>query len=474
MLFLFNYLKLGIWSTIYYFRPSDLVFNIIVNNIKHCGPIVIKFVQWVLPKIETIYGIQKNSIDNEWFIKLEEIYENCEYHSLEYTKRQYKIDFKKDFDEDYKEVKRVASGSIGQVYKIIDKKGNTFAMKVLHPYIDYQLYFFSLLFLIIRVIPPFNNYLNYYFPINLHSFIKDFQMQTNLINEANHNIHFTNVYRDNPYIIIPQLYKFSKEIIIMSYEEGERFDTMDLSDYMNYKTILLLKLFNKNNEAIHQFMHGDLHKGNWKVRINKIDVKLVIYDFGFCWSIPPLISKNLVKMNQVFMNILLEEKTNKCNIQNINNFAEIAKIFCGNKISLQTMKEEITNLIQNEKLLFSDPIFFLRLILNSTRRENVTIDSYILGCIILHCQSDQMYGIIMKDNLNDNKEYNERYVYFKYLDDLVNFCETKHIFTDYIIYLKKELEVEKKEKNIKRDGLFVYDKKLDTFPFLKELSIQDS
>ena len=299
-------------------------------------------------------------------------------------------------------------------------------------------------------------------------------MQTNLINEANHNIHFTNVYRDNPYIIIPQLYKFSKEIIIMSYEEGERFDTMDLSDYMNYKTVVLLKLFNKNNEAIHQFMHGDLHKGNWKVRINKSDVKLVIYDFGFCWSIPPLVSKNLVKMNQVFMNILLEEKTNKCNIQNINNFAEIAKIFCGNKVSLQTMKEEITNLIQNEKLLFSDPIFFLRLILNSTRRENVTIDSYILGCIILHCQSDQMYGIIMKDNLNDNKEYNERYVYFKYLDDLVNFCETKHIFTDYIIYLKKELEVEKKEKNIKRDGLFIYDKKLDKIPFLKELAIQDS
>ena len=474
MLFLFNYLKLGIWSTIYYFRPSDLVLNIIVNNIKQCGPIVVKFVQWVLPKIEKIYDIQKNSIDIEWFIKIEEVYENCDYHSLEYTKKKYKIDFKKDFDEDYKEVKRVASGSIGQVYKIIDKKGNTFAMKVLHPYIDYQLYFFSLLFLIIRIIPPFHNYLNYYFPINLHSFIKDFQMQTNLINEANHNIHFTNVYRDNSYIIIPRLYKFSKEIIIMSYEEGERFDTMNLSDYMNYKTVVLLKLFNKNNEAVHQFMHGDLHKGNWKVRINKSDVKLVIYDFGFCWNIPPLISKNLVKMNQVFMNILLEEKTNHCDIQNINNFAEIAQIFCGNKISLQTIKEEITHLIQNEKLLFSDPIFFLRLILNSTRRENVTIDSYILGCIILHCQSDQMYGIIMKDNLNDDKEYNERYVYFKYLDDLVNFCETKHIFTDYIIYLKKELEVEKKVKNIKRDGLFIYDKKLDTIPFLKELSIQDS
>ena len=260
----------------------------------------------------------------------------------------------------------------------------------------------------------------------------------------------------------------------MSYEEGERFDTMDLSDYMNYKTILLLKLFNKNNETIHQFMHGDLHKGNWKVRINQSDVKLVIYDFGFCWNIPQLISKNLVKMNQVFMNILLDEKTNQCNIQNINNFAEIAKIFCGNKISLQTMKKEVTHLIQTEKLLFSDPIFFIRLILNTTRKENVTIDSYILGCIIGHNQMDKMYDVIMKNNLNKNKEYNERYVYFKYLDDVINFCETKNIFKEYTTYLQKELDVEKKIKNIKREGLFVYDKKLDTIPFLKELSIQDS
>ena len=65
----FNYLKLGLWSMIYYFKPTDIVFDIIINNIKQSGPILIKLVQWVLPKIESIYDINN---DTEWFNKLED------------------------------------------------------------------------------------------------------------------------------------------------------------------------------------------------------------------------------------------------------------------------------------------------------------------------------------------------------------------------------------------------------------------
>ena len=466
----FNYLKLGLWSTIYYFKPTDIVFDIIINNIKQSGPILIKLVQWVLPKIESIYDINN---DTEWFNKLEEVYEDCSFHSLEYTKKEFKRSFNSDFDKYYEKVEPIASGSIGQVYKLTDKKGNIFAMKILHPNINTQIHFFSILFFIIKTIPPLRNWLNYYFPVDLHSFINDFKMQTNLINEVNHNIHFTNVYKDNPYIIIPQIYKFSNDIIIMSYEEGDRFNKNELSDYLTYKTISLLKLFNKNNETIYRFMHGDLHKGNWKIRVNKSDVKLVFYDFGFCWEIPEIISSNLVKMNQVFMDLIIEEKVKNKNKDNIDEFAEIAAIFCGERIPVEIMKEEIINLVEKENMKISDPVFFIRLILNSTRRKNITIDSYVLGCIIGHNQMDKLYDIIINDKFIDNRKYNERYMYFKYFGDLINFCETNDIFLDYIEYLKRELKKEKERRNITVDRLFVYNEKLDNNEKLKRLCIQE-
>ena len=150
MMFLFNYLKLGLWSTIYYYRQSDIVFDIILNTIKKSGPIIIKFIQWTLPKIESIYNIDKLSKENEWFYKLEELYEDCDFHSIQYTKNTYQQVFNEDFDKEYKSIEEVASGSIGQVYKITDKNDSIFAMKILHPNVSSEIQFYKTLFTIIN------------------------------------------------------------------------------------------------------------------------------------------------------------------------------------------------------------------------------------------------------------------------------------------------------------------------------------
>ena len=93
--FLFNYLKLGAWCSIYYYQEqkSDIIFDIIVQNIKNSGCIAVKFVQWLLPKIEYIYMIDRSDGNNTWFHELESIYENCNYHSIEYTKKIYQGSF---------------------------------------------------------------------------------------------------------------------------------------------------------------------------------------------------------------------------------------------------------------------------------------------------------------------------------------------------------------------------------------------
>ena len=142
MIFLFTYLKIGIWSSIYYFRPSNIIFDIIINNIKKSGPVLIKLIQWTLPKIEFMYDINHNK--RILFNKLEELYENCDYHSLKYTEKIYHQDFHSEIKDDFVEIEELASGSIGQVYKLKDDKDNYYALKILHPDINTQIFFYDI------------------------------------------------------------------------------------------------------------------------------------------------------------------------------------------------------------------------------------------------------------------------------------------------------------------------------------------
>ena len=60
MIFLFNYLKLIAWSTIYYLNDykSPILTKILIKNIREAGCVPIKFCQWVLPQLEVVYDIE--------------------------------------------------------------------------------------------------------------------------------------------------------------------------------------------------------------------------------------------------------------------------------------------------------------------------------------------------------------------------------------------------------------------------------
>ena len=472
MIFLFTYLKLALWTGIYSLKQNDIIFDIIVNNIKSSGPVLTKLIQWVLPKYEVFYEIDRNNKKHEWFYKLEEIYENCDFHSIEYTKHKYNQDFNLVFDEEYTSITEIASGSIGQVYKIKDKKENEFAMKILHPNIHQQINFFYYLFLLIKIIKPLHNYISYYFPIDLNTFIIDFKMQTDFINEANNNLAFTNIYQDNPHIIIPSLHKVSSNIIIMSYEEGTRFDKIDLSDDIVYKTVSLLKLFNKNNEVVFNFMHGDLHKGNWKIRINNGDVKLVIYDFGFCWRPPKAILDNLIMINHTLMDINVKETSSNREYVNIDGFTNVAYIFCEEKIRKEVIKHEVKKLIEKNMVIY-EPFFLIQLLINCTRIEKKIINSYILGCIIFQNQMEKIYRLIIDVDFINDKKFNERKKYFQAFHELDKYCKENTIYIDYIEYIKNEIKIENEMKNISYQDLFSENKELEMNDTIKALCIQD-
>ena len=106
-----------------------------------------------------------------------------------------------------------------------------------------------------------------------------------MIHDANNCLRFYEFYKTDEFIVIPRLIKVSKNIFIMSYEAGQRFDDIHASEYIRYKSILLLNIFLKNNQTITNFNHGDIHKGNWKIKIKDNNPYLVVYDFGFCWTV---------------------------------------------------------------------------------------------------------------------------------------------------------------------------------------------
>ena len=55
----------------------------------------------------------------------------------------------------------------------------------------------------------------------------------------------------------------------MSYEEGETFENCDISFYEKTKIIYILKLYIRSAITCDQFIHADLHNGNWKIKKHK-------------------------------------------------------------------------------------------------------------------------------------------------------------------------------------------------------------
>lgn len=447
MLFIFNYAKLLSWSIIYYFNnyKSTVLTKVLIKNIREAGCIPIKFCQWFLPQLEVIYDTDIQSLNNELYSGLEELYENCDYHSDDHTKKKYLDDFGCEIDEEYEIIEIIASGSIGQVYKIKSKYDNKYyALKSIHPDVTSQVYFIQLVFNLIYALPFINKLLIKYIPIDLNGFITDFKTQTNLINEANNCLTFKNFYKDNKLIVIPEIIKVSKNIIVMSYEYGEKLDDLDISDYKKYKVAMYMRLFIKSNEQVYHTIHGDLHKGNWKVRIVNERPILIIYDFGFCWKVPLHLREHLDYINETFL-CLSDD-----NEENIINSCHIFINKCCDK---KEIKKSIIETRKNCKYNATD--FIMKLVINTIRSNLLIIDSYIIQSVIIHTQILKLlekFSFIRYPKDTDNSMYMIDEYYNRRVIDVISLCKTEKSFVEYCNFLEKVYE----SKNIEKKELFEY------------------
>lgn len=420
---LFNLSKLIIFSfyTKNIIKKSDKHFNLINKYINKCGCICIKCVQWLIPLLE------KENVNKDILKKISDVYENNINHDIKYTEYLYKKHYHKNIYDDYEVLNIIGSGSIGQVYKIKDKKGNNYVMKVKHPNIKSQVNIFKNIFKIIYKIKYFNKLFYNYFPFDLIDFLEDFYKQTDFINEGNNILSFYNNYKENKYIIIPKLIKLSDDIIIMEYIEGVCIEDLNISEYNKSKIIFLLYLFIRNNMIITNNNHGDLHKFNWKVSNEKINNvhKIIIYDYGYCFKN----NKEEYKyINNLCNLIQTYDKNNPEKVYQYKCFLE----FLFNKKDIKISLDLSHNITK--------PDILLNQILSLSKENKIIIKKHrLLNILLLMCLVDNMFT---KYNISNEPKC-------KIKSNLLNaytFCEYHKIFkelSDKLLIEYKQLEPQK-------------------------------
>ncbi len=211
----------------------------------------------------------------------------------------YKNSFeKKDIFKEF-EIEPIASASIGQVHKAVLKDGSKVAVKLRRYGIKGQvtadiniLGFFNKLFA-----PLFSFYTKNSIDAVIDEFSKMILQEVNFSVELNNLQKFSYVYSESGIKFpTPYLPYCSQSAIVMSFEEGYRFDDKEaiLNNNIDFKTVISkLVDFYTTQMLIKGYFHADPHPGN--ILITK-DSQIVFLDFGMVKSVPNNIRVAIIEL----------------------------------------------------------------------------------------------------------------------------------------------------------------------------------
>jgi predicted unusual protein kinase regulating ubiquinone biosynthesis (AarF/ABC1/UbiB family) len=436
LLYFWNFLSNIIYNFVFIYKSIFLIHKISNNTldrntitdykniVRGTGVFAIKMVQWGLNRFKLM---TEDKMTENILEELDIFYENCPYHSDDYTKNIFKHNFNFNISDKY-EFTRIASGSIAQVYKLKSiEDGKEYAMKIVHPDIRNQIYIsknICKLFLFI------NKYLyKYKISFDLKNFFTSIGDQANLLNEAKYIEHFYDLYKDNKYVVIPEMIDYSKDIIIMTYEQGTFYDDLHISEYKKGKIISLLELFLLNTMIVDKFVHADLHNGNWKVRTidNSNEYQIIIYDFGLCLNLKKINIQDFYKSIINYDLKLLVDVVSE-GIINIKNLEESKKI--------------LLDIVENQlDIKYMDMNRVVNVILKNCYKLDIIFDSDYLTFLLLTINFQSVSSKYShsggassdykgKDNIQKNFIKKSMYPY------MITFCEYHKIFKDLSDYLK--------------------------------------
>ena len=426
------------------------LFNDLKQLIFMSGSLYIKFFQWYISKLKAniINDNDPYTIHIKKFITFfEDIFEQCPYHDLEHTKQIFRLSMCGIELDDYIDMstfKVIASGSIGQVYygcRIED--GLDVAIKVKHPNIEQDLenqYELIKLIKLLQSISYFRNKYNILF--NIDDFLEDINLQCDFNNEANNTKLFIENFKDSSkYIVFPEVLYQSNDMLISKYIDGSSTDT--LNDMQKFQTSINFMCFFEQMLFCDNFIHGDLHCKNWKVKYNeKTNItQIIIYDCGICFkNISTEITLGfwdaLSNYDIDKLIIILKDFIKESNNINTNYF--------NNKIFDNDINYLFNNII-NQSLGSS---LIMKLLLNLFRLNDLIVHKFLLNFTILICVVEEYmkenniiskYNICMFELINNNNL------------DIITFCDLKKCYPKVkdIIQLNMKDNYKRYKKNSK-------------------------
>jgi len=231
------------------------------------------------------------------------------------------------------------------------------------------------------------------------------------------------------------VHNFSRNIIVSSFEEGIEFDT--ISEYQQCKVALNMLCLTYNMALIDNFMHGDLHLKNWKIRPYKKFYKIVLYDFGICFKGP----------NREFSDKLIFY----CETQNIKKLIELFlddTCFTSNK---EVLIEELFNTFNSICLepLNMNAVYTKLIYVFSS--YNLIVNNLFLNIILFFCLVEDMWkktNIMCQDLTGTDLDISSIFKNQKL--DVISFCKTYDIYPELVILLEEQLEKYGKEEYFKK------------------------
>jgi len=228
--------------------------------------------------------------------------------------------------------------------------------------------------------------------------------------------------------------------MIMSYEEGVSYDNLKCDNYHKYKIAVLLTSFIRNNQQICNFIHGDLHKGNWKVKLCEDNKhKIILYDFGFCWEITG--EKKSCTNDSVNIFEDCDDTDEAIDYERMTNvLLYLLKYDEKNKdkyydVVYRYLKEN-TRLIKPWAL---NPSRIFKLTVQLCKETGLKIDPMLIQCVIIVIQVQkvfQEFRFIADDNqvtITSQEVYRVKYM------DWLSFYKTYHIFPEFSKYIEDRL-----------------------------------